>query len=84
MDVLHKFLNKIWKEGEKPNDWKVGLLIKLSNKGDLSLHVCKNWRGIMLLSMVGKILSTVNIYRVKGALDVTLREEQASFRRRGI
>ena len=23
VDVLHKFLNKIWKEGEIPNDWKV-------------------------------------------------------------
>lgn len=35
VDVLHKFLNKIWKEGEIPNDWKVRLLIKLPKKGDL-------------------------------------------------
>ena len=79
VDVLHKFLNKIWKEGEIPNEWKVGLLIKLPKKGDLSL--CKNWRGIMLLSMVGKILSRVILERLKGALDALLREEQAGFRR---
>ena len=34
-DILHKFLNKIWKEEEIPNDWKEGLLIKLPKKGDL-------------------------------------------------
>ena len=37
VDVLHKFLNKICKEEEIPNDWKEGLLIKLQKKGDLSL-----------------------------------------------
>ena len=67
VDVLHKFLNKIWKEEEIPNDWKEGLLIKLPKKGDLSL--CKNWRGIMLLSMVGKILCNVILGRLKDALD---------------
>ena len=57
MDVLHKFLNKIWKEEEIPSDWKEGLLIKLQKTGASSL--CKNWQGIMLLRMVSKILCRV-------------------------
>ena len=77
--ILHKFLNKIWKEEEIPNDWKEGLLIKLPKKGDLSL--CRNWRGIMLLSMMGKVLCSVILGRLKDALDALLREEQAGFRR---
>ena len=79
VDVVHKFPNKIWKEEEIPNDWKEGLLIKLPKKGDISL--CKNRRGIMLLSMVGKILCSVILGRLKDALDALLREEQAGFRR---
>lgn len=35
----------------------------------------------MLLSMVAKILSRVILYRLKGALVLMLREEQAGFRR---
>ena len=54
--------------------------MKLPKKGGLSL--CKNWRGIlMLLSMVGKILCSVILGRLKDALDALLREEQAGFRR---
>ncbi|CAH8611782.1 unnamed protein product [Heterobilharzia americana] len=33
-------------------DWKKGYLVKLPKKGDLS--VCKNWRGITLLSTQSK------------------------------
>ena len=52
-----------------------GLLIKLPKKGDLSLF--KNWRGIMLLSMVGKILCSVILGRLKDALGASLMEEQS-------
>lgn len=39
--VLHSPLNKIWNEEVIPQDWKLGLLVKLLKKGDLSL--CNNW-----------------------------------------
>ncbi|CAH8559355.1 unnamed protein product [Heterobilharzia americana] len=45
-------LQKVWKEEKVPGDWKKGYLVKLSKKGDLS--VCKNWRGITLLSTHSK------------------------------
>ena len=33
-------------EEKIPEEWKKGLLIELSKKGDLSY--CKNWRGIIV------------------------------------
>ena len=51
-----------------PEEWKKGLLIKLSKKGDQS-H-CKNWRGIMLLNMESN---------VRCSADEKLRKEQAGF-----
>jgi len=48
--VLHSLLNKIWNEEIIPQDWKLGLLGRLPKKADLSL--CKNWRGIMLSSLL--------------------------------
>jgi len=47
-------LNKIWVVEGIPQDWKLGLLVKLLKKGDLG--DCKNWRGIMLLTIARKYL----------------------------
>jgi len=32
-NMLHLLFERIWKEGEMPNDWKCGLLIKIPKKG---------------------------------------------------
>ena len=70
--VLYAFLNKIWKEEDIPQDWKVVLLVKLPKKGDLCL--CKNWRGIMLLTVASKVLCKIISERMKDALDGRLRD----------
>ena len=77
--VLHALLIKIWNEEDIPQDWKVGLLVKLPKKGDLCL--CKNWRGIMLLTVASKVLCKIILERMKDALDSRLRDEQAGFRK---
>ena len=77
-DMLHPLLTKIWEEEQVPEDWKRGHLVKLPKKGDLSQ--CNNWRGIMLLSIPGKVLSRIILERLKTALDKKLRDEQAGFR----
>jgi len=77
-EMLHPLLVKIWEQEEVPEDWKRGHLVKLPKKGDLSS--CNNWRGIMLLSIPGKVLSKIILERLKAALDKTLRDEQAGFR----
>ena len=55
------------------------IIIKIPKKGDLTL--CKNWRGITLLSVPGKVMSTVIMNRIRDGLENTLREQQAGFRR---
>ena len=77
-EMLHPLLTKIWEQEQVPADWKRGHLVKLPKKGDLSS--CNNWRGIMLLSIPGKVLSRIILERLKTALDMTLRDEQAGFR----
>ena len=47
-------------------------------KDDLS--ECRNYRGIMLLSIVSKVLTNVSLSRINAKLDATIRKEQTSFR----
>ena len=42
---------------------------------------CDNWRGITLLSVPSKIFCRILLKRIDKAIDFTLREEQAGFRR---
>ena len=71
--------NSIWREQEVPEDWKKGIIVKLPKKGNLS--DCNNWRGITLLSTPGKVFTGVQLNRLQNAVDQTLREEQADFRK---
>ena len=77
--VLHSLLNKIWNEEDIPQDWKVGLLVKLPKKGELCL--CKNWRGVMLLTVASKVLWKIILERMRDALEGRLQDEQAGFRK---
>ena len=52
-----------------PEDWKRGHLVKLPKKGGLSS--CNNSRGIMLLSIPGKVLTRIIPERLTTALDKT-------------
>ena len=79
VEALHRILNFVWEREVIPDDWKRGLLVKLTKKGDLSL--CGNWRGIMLLSIPSKVLTRVILNRMKVAVDEALRDEQAGFRK---
>ena len=55
------------------------LSCQASQKGDLGL--CKNWRGIMLLSVPSKVFCRIILERLKHALDCKLHCEQAGFRK---
>ena len=79
VDMLHSLFSKIWEEEQVPTEWREGILIKLPKKGDL--RDCNNYRGIMLLSVPGKVLNRVILERMKEAVDIKLRDEQAGFRR---
>lgn len=76
--VLTEIFTNIWLSEQTPEDWKVGLIIKLPKKGDLG--DCNNWRGITLLSLTCKIFSKIILKRLQ-AVDKGLRQEQAGFRK---
>ena len=77
--VLHSLFNKMWNEEDLPQDWILDLLVKLPKKVDLCL--CKNGRGIMLLTVASKVLCKIILERMKDALEGRLRDEQAGFRK---
>lgn len=78
VEVLHPLFNRIWQEEKIPLDWKKGTIIKLPKKGDLTQ--CKNWRGIMLLSVASKLLCRTILNRTANAIESKLRDNQAGFR----
>ena len=78
-NMLYSLFRKIWEREEIPAEWKEGILIKLPKKGDLT--DCSNYRGIMLLSVPGKVLNRILLERIKKAVDPNLRDQQAGFRR---
>ena len=69
---------KICNSVQIPSDWKQGIVIKLPKKGDLT--ECRNWRGITILNIIGKILATIVYNRLKEELEAKMRPEQAGFR----
>ena len=58
-----------------PQDWNESYIVKLPKKGDR--RECKNYRGISLMSAVGKVLNRIILLRRQGAVDATLRDQQA-------
>ncbi|XP_061188078.1 uncharacterized protein LOC133196164 [Saccostrea echinata] len=68
-----KLLTDIWQTETAPDNWKVGLIVKLPKKGDLADS--NNWRGMMLLSVTSKVLSRVILNRMASMVDPYLCEE---------
>ena len=77
--MLYSLFSKIWEKEEVPAQWREGIMIKLPKKG--GFRDCNNYRGIMLLSVPGKVLNRIILERVRDAVDPKLRDQQAGFRR---
>ena len=79
--VYVKLFNKILDTSVFPSEWLVGVIVPLyKNKGDPS--DCNNYRGITLLSCLGKLFTSILNERLKefsNAYDV-IGESQAGFR----
>lgn len=61
-ELLSDILQTIWQTEPAPDDWKVSLELMLPKKGDIA--DTNNWRGVMLLPVTSKVLSTVIINRM--------------------
>jgi hypothetical protein len=79
---LTTLCKKIWTTGEIPQDWRDGIIIPLPKKGDLK--DCNNWRGIILLSIPGKVLTGILFNRIKDAIDETLETTSSGVQEREV
>ena len=76
--MLGNIIKRISEKEAVPEELKEGFLVELPKKGDQS--ECDNYRGIMLLSVPGKVLNKTMLERLKATVDRKLREHQAGFR----
>ena len=79
--VIVKFFNIILESGIVPNDWTIGIIKPLyKNKGDI--NDVNNYRGITLLSCMGKLFTSILNSRLYSYLtrENILGKEQAGFR----
>lgn len=79
--LYEKLFNKILDTGVFPNEWLVGIIIPLyKNKGNTD--DCNNYRGITLLSCMGKLFTSILNERLKDYSETfaVINENQAGFR----
>ena len=75
---LHAVLTAVWHSGTIPPDWKKGLVIPIwKRKGDH--QDCSNYRGITLLSVLGKVLAHLLLTQIRTHLLKQQRPEQSGF-----
>ena len=80
-EPLLKLLNRIIKSGVFPESWSTGHIIPIHKKGDPSKP--ENYRGITLLSLLSKILTSILNHRLYNYLSQKgiLKQEQCGFRK---
>ena len=78
-DILLELLNRLWSSGIVPEEWNQSLICPIfKNKGD-PLD-CKNYRGISLMSHVGKLYERILERRLRSEVEEMLSESQCGFR----
>ena len=81
-DAYLKLFNKVIETGNVPDEWGIGL-IKPLYKGKGNIHDCDNYRGITLLSCIGKLFTSVLNNRLNAFItdNNILSQNQAGFRK---
>jgi len=75
---LTEVIQQAWESGAAPDDWKKGIILPFyKNKGIRT--ECKNYCGITLLSVPGKVYAHTVFSRVKRHLQKVRRREQSGF-----
>ncbi|CAI2737188.1 unnamed protein product, partial [Dicrocoelium dendriticum] len=80
LTALHHLVQRVWIEEEVPSELKDALVLPLY-KGKGSKQCCTNYRGINLLSCVGKVIARILLNRlVSQIVEPNVAEEQCGFR----
>ena len=76
---LHKIIDLTWRTGNVPMDWQKALIVPSHKKG--SRTKCKNYRGISLLNIPGKVYASILETRMRIITEGKVLEEQGAFRK---
>ena len=81
IEALHKLFTSCWETASIPSEWATGMIVPIFKDGDPEL--LDNYRGITLLSVVGKLYTGVLQDRLLGWCEENgvIVEEQGGFRR---
>ena len=71
VNLLHQLFSVVWHAELVPPQWREGLIVNLFKKGDK--EVPGNYRGITLLSVVGKVFCKILNNRLVERLDYCMR-----------
>jgi len=79
---LTLLFNKILASGNFPENWRTGLIVAIYKKGDK--ENIENYRGITLLSAIGKLFTSILNQRLYSYLvnDGIIKHEQLGFRKK--
>ena len=75
---LTAIFNAVWRTGVTPKEWRRAIIIPVHKKG--SRRVCKNYRGISLLSVPGKVFGKILNDRMRNIPEGKIMEAQVGFR----
>ena len=79
VDWIWRLFSKAFESGVVPEDWRSAVIIPLcKSKGERT--ECSNYRGIILLNVVGKIYAGVLVDRVLKVTEGLINDEQGGFR----
>ena len=76
--MLKELMYAVWENRCVPHEWADAILISIPKKGNL--HYCDNWRGIVLLDVVGKLVVRIVQNRVQSIAVCELPESECGFR----
>lgn len=74
---IHMMIKNIWKLEQMPKEWETGQMITIHKKGDQ--RICENYRGISLLNVAYKIVSTLIQKRLADASKKIIGKYQCGF-----
>ena len=75
---MHQLIYRIWLEESMPSDWNLSALCPVLKKGDPT--ICANYRGISLLPIAYKVLTSVLCERLKPHAKALIGPYQCGFR----
>ena len=75
---LTRLFQRIWNEENTPKEWNESTVIPIFKKG--ARTQCENHRGISLVAVVSKVLSSIILRRLSSYREKQTRENQGGFR----